>query len=310
MPIIPRSLSPQASAFMQQTFRPLIYPPVGDHATWRWFIDMANKYYLPGLKSMAEQVDKPIQVSQETIGSATVYRAYPTRLNSESSSVIFLHAGNMILLGGELVLYAAVLQTARLDQQVYAVDFRGPPDHPYPAALDDCMTTYRALLDRQATGRIAIMGDSGGANLAAAMCLRIQAEGLPLPASLVLRWPLLDLTESGDTFETARDYDPLISGGTPVTNAMYLAGHDPADPYVSPLFGDFARGFPPTMLLSGTRDTFLSNTVRMHRALRRAGIETALHIFEGMPHGGFGHSTPEDHEASDEARRFIADHWR
>ena len=87
-------------------------------------------------------------------------------------------------------------------------------------------------------------------------------------------------------------------------NQLYAGGHDLADPYLSPLFGDFTPAFPPTFLQAGTRDLFLSNTVRMHRKLRSAGVDAELHVFEAMPHGGF-FGAPEDAELDAEVRRFI-----
>ena len=77
---------------------------------------------------------------------------------------------------------------------------------------------------------------------------------------------------------------------------------------MSPLFGDL-HGFPPTFLQTGTRDLFLSNTVRMHRALRKGGVVTELHVLEAMPHGGFMGGTPEDHELEAEIRRFARASW-
>ncbi len=84
--------------------------------------------------------------------------------------------------------------------------------------------------------------------------------------------PELDLTESGDSFYTLLGVDTALTSRLMPANLLYAAGHDLTHPYVSPLFGDFTKGFPPTLLVSGTRDLFLSNTVRMHRALRAAGI--------------------------------------
>jgi acetyl esterase/lipase len=87
---------------------------------------------------------------------------------------------------------------------------------------------------------------------------------------------------------------------------LYADGHDMRDPYLSPVFGDLAKGFPPTILVSGTRDMLLSPTVMMHRALRRAGIEADLHVFEAMPHGGLGGMSPEDGELQHEIANFLA----
>jgi monoterpene epsilon-lactone hydrolase len=305
----PRSVSPEAAAFMREDFERPVYPPLYDHDGWRAFIREHNAPLESIYSAGARNVSVKTRVRRETAGDAVAYCATPADATRPDCAIIYLHMGGLVLFGGEIVLSMAVIQAARYLNQVYAVDFRVPPDHPFPAALDDCLAIYRLMLDRHAPDRIAILGDSGGANLGAALCLRARDEGLPLPASLVLRWPQTDLTESGDSFATNREHDMIMRGGSPETNALYLNGHDPADPYASPLFGDFAKGFPPTMLLSGTRDTFLSNTVRMHRALRRVGVETALHVFEAMPHGGFGHRTPEDVEARAEVRRFIEGHW-
>ena len=90
-------------------------------------------------------------------------------------------------------------------------------------------------------------------------------------------------------------------------NELYAGGADLADPYVSPLFGDLAPPWPPTLLQAGTRDLFLSNAVRMHRRLRAAGVDAELHIFEAMPHGGF-FGAPEDREIDAEIQRFVAAH--
>ena len=88
----------------------------------------------------------------------------------------------------------------------------------------------------------------------------------------------------------------------------YAAGHDLTDPYISPLFGDLT-GLPPTLVQTGTRDVLLSNSVLIHRKLRKAGVEAELHVWEAMPHGGFGPfgsgDAPENREIDDEVRRFI-----
>jgi acetyl esterase/lipase len=195
-----------------------------------------------------------------------------------------------------------------LGVRVWSVDYRMPPDHPYPTPLDDCVAAYRALLRERSAHEIAVGGSSAGGNLAAALILRARDEGLPLPASVVLATPELDLTESGDSFRTNLGVDSVLGSLMPV-NRLYAAGHDLAHPYLSPLFGDFSKGFAPTLLSAGTRDLFLSNAVRMHRALREAGVEAELHVQEAAPHGGFG-GAPEDQALDREVRRFVQAHWK
>jgi acetyl esterase/lipase len=192
---------------------------------------------------------------------------------------------------------------------VWAVDYRMPPDHPHPAPLDDCVTAYRALLEVREPHEVVVGGASAGGNLAAALILRARDEGLPLPAAAVLITPELDLTESGDSFRTNLGVDTVLARSLMPANLLYASGHDLADPYLSPLFGDFTKGFPPTLLACGTRDLFLSNTVRMHRALRAAGVSAELHVQEAAPHGGFFGAAPEDDELDREVRRFVAEQW-
>jgi monoterpene epsilon-lactone hydrolase len=135
------------------------------------------------------------------------------------------------------------------------------------------------------------------------MLLRAREEGLPMPAALVLLSPEVDLTESGDSFAVNAGVDVVLPGSLMASNLLYAGGADLEDPYLSPLFGD-VTGFPPTLLLTGTRDLFLSNTVRMHRSLLAAQVSAELHVFEAMPHGGFG-GAPEDRVASREVTRFV-----
>jgi acetyl esterase/lipase len=219
-----------------------------------------------------------------------------------------IHGGSLIMGGGACCRAMGIRAAARVGARTWAVDYRMPPDHPYPTPLDDCVGVYRRLLVDHAPRDIVVGGASAGGNLAAAMVLRARDEGLPLPAGLVLLTPELDLTESGDSFATNLGVDTVLRRSLMSASRLYAGGHDLAHPYLSPLFGDMTKGFPPTLLQAGTRDLFLSNAVRMHRALRRAGIEAELHVCEAMPHGGF-FGAPEDREIDDEVRRFADRCW-
>jgi acetyl esterase/lipase len=181
-----------------------------------------------------------------------------------------------------------------------------PPDHPYPAPLDDCVAVYRALLEVRPPEKILVGGGSAGGNLVAAMLLRAKDEGLPMPAALALFTPEIDLTESGDSFDTNAGVDYVLVDRLTDSIALYAGDHDLTHPYLSPIFGD-VTGFPPTFVQAGTRDLFLSNAVRFHRKLRDAGVDAELHVWEAMPHGGF-FGAPEDAEMAVELRRFLAKH--
>ncbi len=280
----------------------LAYPALDDKAGWRAYVAALDQAVLPMLRGISAQ--GMAQVTERDADGARVYDIVPPGLNPDSRGVVLeMHGGALILCGGESCQIMGTGSAMRFQQRVWSVDYRMPPDHPYPAALDDCVAAYRALLRERSPSEIIVSGGSAGGNLAAALILRARDEGLPLPAGVILGTPEIDLTESGDSFQTNNGIDPGLRSLMPV-NLLYANGHDLRDPYLSPLFGDFSKGFPPTLLTTGTRDLYLSNTVRMHRALRAAGVPAALHVTEAGPHTGFP-GAPEGLEIDREIRLFI-----
>lgn len=238
------------------------------------------------------------------VEGATIHVATPEQASRSDCVYIDLHGGALVLGGGDACRTGARLQADLHNIPCVGVDYRTPPEHPFPAALDDCLAAYRYVLGRFTPERIVIGGRSAGGNLAAAMLLRGREEGLPMPAALVLLSPQVDLTESGDSFQVNRNVDVVLPGSLMSANLLYADGADLSDPHLSPLFGDLTD-FPPVFLQTGTRDLFLSNTVRMHRAMLAAGVQAELHVFEAMPHGGFTGRTEEDEELSKQARVFV-----
>jgi acetyl esterase/lipase len=303
----PRTISAEAQAVLgAPTVDSPPYPPLDDHDAWRAHIAAADKGLLARFAGIEQHID--VAVEPIDVDGVTVYDITPAGVAVDRIQ-LDIHGGALVMGAGECCRAMGIAAAARAGARTWSVDYRMPPDHPYPAAIDDCLSVYRALLRDHDPGSIAVGGASAGGNLAAAMILRARDEGLPLPASAVLISPELDLTESGDSFQTNLGVDSVLRRSLRSANELYAAGHDLTDPYLSPLFGDFTKGFPPTFVQAGTRDLFLSNAVLMHRSLRRAGLEAELHVFEAMPHGGFM-GAPEDRELAAEIRRFVADHWR
>lgn len=249
----------------------------------------------------------PATFREHKLSKSVLYEVVPESLSKtdEDKAIFQVHGGGFIVAGGMTAVYGAQALASKTGLRVFTVDYRMPPDHPFPAALDDTLEAYKAVLKRYDPAKIAFHGSSAGANLAGAAILKARDIGLPLPGACVLHTAAMDLSRSGDSFATNAELDVVLRVGMIDGPGLYLGGHDPKDPYVSPVFGDMAKGFPPTLLISGTRDLLLSSTVMMHRVLRRAGIEAELHVFEAMPHGGFGDNTPEDRELMDEVVTFI-----
>ncbi len=172
------------------------------------------------------------------------------------------------------VLPEAILMAGHGRIKVISIDYRMPPDFPYPAAIDDAMAVYKEVVKTTDAKKIGIFGTSTGGGMTLVMVLRAKAEGLPLPGAIAPGTPWSDMTKTGDTyFANEMVDDVLVSNDGWLGDAatLYANGHDLKDPMLSPVYGDL-KGFPPTILTTGTRDLFLSNTVRVHRKLREAGV--------------------------------------
>jgi monoterpene epsilon-lactone hydrolase len=138
------------------------------------------------------------------------------------------------------------------------------------------MAAYRLVVSTLRSEDIVAAGASAGGNLAAAMLLRAREEGLPLPAGLLLTTPVVDMTGAGDTRETNRFHDVNLFGGADEGLNAYAGNADREQPCLSPINGDLAAGWPPTLLSSGTRDLLLSDTVRFHPSCEGRGFKPSF----------------------------------
>lgn len=307
----PNSLSPQARAFLANAAKRIAAAsaaakPAGGSSDQK---DEAAAA-LQILRPMASR----FQGTAETIElphGAKLYRMTPATREGRRAEVVYfdIHGGGFTAGGGEMCQVLAKLRAADYGVVVYAVDYRLAPEHPYPAALDDVMAAYKAILAQHSAANLIVGGSSAGGNLAAALMLRARDEGLPRPIALLLLTPGLDMTRSGDTYRTNRYLDVNLHGGAEGGPSSYAGTADLKQPYLSPIYGEIDKAWPPTILVSGTRDLLLSDTVRMHRAIRRAGVTAELHVTEAGPHGGFMGTAPEDLEIMGECRRFMYAAW-
>ena len=165
------------------------------------------------------------------------------------------------------------------------------------------------LLKSTKPENVGMFGTSSGGGLLLATMLRAKDERLPLPGAIAPGTPWADLDKIGDSyFANAWIGNYLVNYDHELASAarLYANGHDLRDPYLSPVYGDFS-GFPPTILTTGTRDLFLSNTVRVHRKLRRAGVIAELNVYEGVSHAEYLAlpDVPETREAFGEIAEFF-----
>jgi acetyl esterase/lipase len=200
----------------------------------------------------------------------------------------------------------------RLRCKVYAACYRRAPENPHPAAVDDGYAVYRGLLERFPPGGLALVGESAGGNLCLATALRARESGLPLPAAAALLSPWCDISKSGDSEFTLAGRDPTLDYELHLRDAAiaYAGGKDLRDPLVSPLYADYAPGFCPTLITTGTRELFLSDCARLSTRMRLAGVEARLHVWEAMWHVFEWYlELPEAQRSLDEIADFIGMQW-
>ena len=246
-----------------------------------------------------------------TIGDVKAFMVTPASIPKKNDDrlLIHLHGGVRVLDPGEAATGEAILMAGFAGFKVISVDYRMPPDFPFPAALDDAVAVYREVLKSTEAANVGVFGTSAGGSLTFTTLLRARMEGLAMPGAIATGTPTVDLTEAGDSLYTNAFVDNVLGtrdGFVRATAYLYADGRDLKDPLLSPIYGD-VQGFPPTILTSGTRDLYLSNTVRMHRKLRAAGIEALLQVWEGQSHTQylFDITAPETKEYHEEISRFF-----
>jgi monoterpene epsilon-lactone hydrolase len=199
--------------------------------------------------------------------------------------VLYFHGGVYVI--GDAFQAAGLASQVgrRTGAKVISVDYRLAPEHPYPAAVDDALAAYEALLrGGTAPSDIAFAGESAGGGLAVATLVNARDHGLPLPAAAFVMSPYADLTLSGATMETKREADPLFTPQAfPARVADYTSGHDAALGLISPIFADLS-GLPPLIIQAGTHEVLLDDAIRLARQAATADVAVTLDITPGVPH--------------------------
>jgi monoterpene epsilon-lactone hydrolase len=199
--------------------------------------------------------------------------------------VLYFHGGVYAIGDAALAAELASQVGRRTQAKVISVDYRLAPEHPYPAAVDDALAAYEALLQTGiAASDIVFAGESAGGGLAVATLVNARDHGLPLPAAAFAMSPYADLTLAGSTIDTKRELDPLLSREALQARIPdYTAGHDAALPLISPIFADLS-GLPPLVMQAGSHEVLLDDAIRLARVAATADVEVTLDITPGVPH--------------------------
>ena len=227
--------------------------------------------------------------------------------------VLYFHGGVYVL--GDAFLSASAGLASQVGRRtrakVLSVNYRLAPEHPHPAAVDDALAAYEALLHNGAApSDIALAGESAGGGLAIATLVNARDHGLPLPAAAFIMSPYADLTLAGATMEIKREVDPLFSRELLQPRVTdYVSGQDAAVGLISPVFADLS-GLPPLIIQAGTHEVLLDDAVRLARQAATADVEVTLDITAGVPHvfQSFYSILDEAVAALDRAGQFLSAH--
>ena len=210
---------------------------------------------------------------------------HEAQLGSKETVVLYLHGGGYVLGSPTSHAGMAAMMADLAQARVFVLDYRLAPETPFPGALEDAISAYKALLEKgEKPEKIVIAGDSAGGGLAVALMVALKEGGVPLPAAGVCLSPWADLSFSGDSMQTNAKADSILCRQSLAwLGGQYLAGLAPNDPRVSPIFADLT-GLPPLLIQVGSDEVLLDDAVRLNKVAKKAGVDSTLEVWNGQVH--------------------------
>ncbi len=232
----------------------------------------------------AQPLPADVTVTAATLGGVPIAEITVDGIEPRHT-VLYFHGGVYVMGDAFLAADLASQVGRRTRARVMSVDYRLAPEHPYPAAVDDALAAYAALLQNGiAPADIAFAGESAGGGLAVATLVNARDHGLPLPAAAYVMSPYADLTLAGATMQTKRAADPLLSPQALQARVTdYTAGQDAGLGLISPIFADLS-GLPPLIIQAGTHEVLLDDAIRLARQAATADVQVTLDITPSVPH--------------------------
>jgi acetyl esterase/lipase len=287
------------SALIRTALREPLDPDADIAALRRHYESLDARYFAPDRSVVREAIDCD--------GVAAEWVSVPE--SQPGRTVFYLHGGSFAFRFPNAHAAFAARLCRRLGARALIPDYRLAPEHPFPAAPDDCLAAYRWLLAGGCDARgVVFLGDSAGGNLALVTLHRALRAREPLPACAVLLSPAVDCTLESRSIVDNENLDPMLSlPDLMVLRRRYIASPDLyTDPDVSPLFADFA-GFPPLFLQAGSSEILRDEAVRTAQRAHEAGVDVELELWPQTPHAfQMASFLPEAAQAIDQIVRFVA----
>lgn len=311
---IPETVSEEAQEFLRTLTDPALTPPFpdpGDFEGWKTLQALvetgANAESAALLRRYAPTV------FERTLGGVHALEVHPRGWRESSSVAVYVHGGSHTLYSATSTVGRAAIFADDTGLRVISVNYTLAPFAKYNQMSDQVIVVIQALL-RQGRDleEIILYGDGSGGGLAAAVILKMRDQGLGMPAAAVLVSPWLDVTRSGDTEFTLAHAEPsyLYEKHSKKAADAYADPKDQKHPYASPVYGDYSKGFPPTLIQGGTKEILLSGFIRLYQALDTAGLTVTLDLYEGMTHNFANRipDAPESRLARNKIRDFVNAH--
>jgi monoterpene epsilon-lactone hydrolase len=308
---VPNDVSPALQKVIARPAEPDNAPPPKTAEEWKKSLAGPNTQEAQNAERLARELH--VSVTPGAIAGVPVFYVTPAVVPPANKGrlLMHVHGGGYVAFAGMAATSEAILLASHTGIAVVSVDYRMPPDAPFPAAIDDAVAVWKSLIQTHNPRSMALFGTSAGGGLTLATTLQLKELKLPLPGALMAGTPWADLTKTGDTEFTNQYIDNTLvqyEGGLEADARLYAGSHDLKEPLLSPVYGDLS-GFPPTILVSGTRDLFLSDTARVHQKLLQAGVDAQLIVLEGQSHAQYlDNSIPESRTALDEVAQFLDRH--
>jgi epsilon-lactone hydrolase len=281
---------------------------------------------LEGWKKLNQQISSmPIYGSQLTVdsyqpnvtvtklGNVNVLDVKPKDWKDNGKVLVYLHGGGYTFFDANSTLGAAAPVANTTGLRVISVDYTLAPLSKLNQTTGEVVSVIQALKDQgYSLNDIAMYGDSAGGGLVAGSVLKMRDGGIGIPAAIVLWSPWTDITRSGDSYHTLKNADPLIPSDSMLKNMAdaYVNPSDQKNPYASPVYGNFTKGFPPTLIQGGTKEILLSDFIRLYQAIDQANIPVKLDLYEGMPHDFqvLLYNTTESNTSLSKMSKFLHEH--
>ncbi len=311
---LPPTISSEAAAVMHVMPNPTELPTLpepDDVDAWVEAQQVAEARNLERQKPLIEKLGP--DVTKTKLGGVPVLDIKPKGWQDNGKLMVYTHGGAYTFQSAMSLLASSALMAGATGLRVISVDYTLAPQAKWQEVTDQVVAVFKALKDNgYAMQDIAIYGDSAGGSLAAGSVLKMRDMGMGMPAAVILWSPWSDITDVGDTYTTLKDAEPFYTYANQLGKSA-MAYADPEDqkhPYVSPVYGDYSKGFPPTLIQGGTKEIFLSNFIRHYQALDTSGQIVKLDLYEGMVHvfQVFLAGSPESEMALVKSADFLDEH--